>query len=155
MARPKLGDSDTARLHIKITADEIEAIEDWRFPNRVPSRSEAVRRLIQIGLRFEDALPKIGNAGDGLAKAADAVLHDFYLSAEREQGLSVEARNALRAMRKVMRKAHELVEQLASVDIQREVLVDASKTFEDALAAADETLKLFSPLPTKEDGGEK
>jgi metal-responsive CopG/Arc/MetJ family transcriptional regulator len=28
----------------------VRAIEDWRYENRVPSRSEAVRRLIQIGL---------------------------------------------------------------------------------------------------------
>lgn len=50
MARPKLGDSETERLQVKITADEVRAIEDWRYENRVPSRSEAVRRLIQIGL---------------------------------------------------------------------------------------------------------
>ena len=48
MARPKLGDSDTERLHVKMTADEISAIDDWRYANRVPSRSEAVRRLVQI-----------------------------------------------------------------------------------------------------------
>lgn len=50
MARPKLGDSETERLQLKITKDEIEAIDDWRYANRVPSRSEAVRRLIQIGM---------------------------------------------------------------------------------------------------------
>ena len=52
MARPKLGDSETERLHVKITADEVASIEDWRYDNRVPSRSEAVRRLVQIGLVF-------------------------------------------------------------------------------------------------------
>lgn len=50
MARPKLGETDTERLHVKITSDEIAAIDDWRYLNRIPSRSEAVRRLCQIGL---------------------------------------------------------------------------------------------------------
>lgn len=50
MARPKLGESETERLHLKITADEVTAIDDWRFANRVPSRSEAVRRLCQIAI---------------------------------------------------------------------------------------------------------
>ena len=50
MTRPKLGSSETERLHVKITADEIEAIDDWRYANRVPTRSEAVRRLIAAGL---------------------------------------------------------------------------------------------------------
>ncbi len=53
MGRPTLGDSPTERLHMVITADEIKAIEDWRYANRVPSRSEAVRRLIEIALKSE------------------------------------------------------------------------------------------------------
>jgi len=59
MARPKLGESETERLHIKITADELKAIDDWRFENRMPSRSEAVRRLIQLGLFASDGLSHI------------------------------------------------------------------------------------------------
>ncbi len=59
MARPKLGDSETERLHIKITKDELDAIDDWRYENRIPSRSEAVRRLCQIGVALEAATPRI------------------------------------------------------------------------------------------------
>ncbi|HEV7415060.1 MAG TPA: hypothetical protein VGN98_02815, partial [Tianweitania sediminis] len=58
MARPRLGDSASKRLQMVITEDELEAIEDWQFANRVPSKSEAIRRLVQIGLShsatFED-----------------------------------------------------------------------------------------------------
>ena len=54
MARPKLGDSDTERMHIKVTAAEMTAIDDWRYSNRIPSRSEAVRRLVQVGLAFDE-----------------------------------------------------------------------------------------------------
>ncbi len=56
MARPKLGETDTERMQLKITSAEIEAIDTWRFANRVPSRSEAVRRLCQIGLLVSDEL---------------------------------------------------------------------------------------------------
>ncbi|OOL18070.1 hypothetical protein BRY73_08405 [Ochrobactrum sp. P6BS-III] len=59
MARPKLGDSETERLHIKITKAELDAIDDWRYENRIPSRSEAVRRLVQGGLALEAAAPDI------------------------------------------------------------------------------------------------
>lgn len=54
MARPKLGDTETERMQLKITSAEIEAIDDWRFANRIPSRSEAVRRLCQIGLLADE-----------------------------------------------------------------------------------------------------
>lgn len=50
MARPKLGETDTERLHVKMTADEIQRIDDWRYASKIPSRSEAVRRLCQVGL---------------------------------------------------------------------------------------------------------
>lgn len=52
MARPKLGDSETERLHVKMAGEEIAAIDDWRYENRIPSRSEAVRRLCQMGVMF-------------------------------------------------------------------------------------------------------
>ncbi|WP_174800970.1 hypothetical protein [Martelella limonii] len=68
MARPKLGDSETTRLHIKITEDEVEAIDTWRFDNRIPSRSEAVRRLCQIGILADNEL-------DGIVDYADEIHH--------------------------------------------------------------------------------
>ncbi|MBX4911259.1 MULTISPECIES: hypothetical protein [Rhizobium] len=59
MARPKLGDSESKRLQMVITEDELHAIEQWQHENGVPSKSEAIRRLVQIGLRTTRALPKI------------------------------------------------------------------------------------------------
>jgi hypothetical protein len=59
MARPRLGDSASQRLQMVITEDEVKAIEDWQFANRVPSKSEAIRRLVQIGLRVEREIPSL------------------------------------------------------------------------------------------------
>lgn len=53
MARPRLGDSESKRLQMVITEDELDAIDDWQHANKVPSRSEAIRRLVQIGLAVE------------------------------------------------------------------------------------------------------
>ena len=38
------------RLSIEVTADELAAIDDFRFGTRCPSRSEAVRELLKIGM---------------------------------------------------------------------------------------------------------
>jgi hypothetical protein len=35
-------------------ADLLKRIDDYRYENRIPSRSEAMRRLIEKGLRFQD-----------------------------------------------------------------------------------------------------
>ncbi|MHA6731410.1 hypothetical protein [Devosia sp. A369] len=43
------------RIPIMMSNEELTAIDDWRFANRVATRSEAVRRLCKIGLIFDDA----------------------------------------------------------------------------------------------------
>jgi hypothetical protein len=53
----KLGDTDLAgtvsrgeRLQIMLTADELSALDDWRFARQMPSRAAAVRELLRRGL---------------------------------------------------------------------------------------------------------
>lgn len=53
MARPKLTDGPIERFQMVVSAEEVLAIEAWRFKNKIPSKSEAVRRLCQIGLSYD------------------------------------------------------------------------------------------------------
>jgi hypothetical protein len=46
--------SRTERLQIPLPADELEAIDDFRFRNRIPTRAAAVRELIRRGLASAD-----------------------------------------------------------------------------------------------------
>ena len=41
------------RLQIMLTADELSAIDDWRFARRMPTRAAAVRELLKRGLAAE------------------------------------------------------------------------------------------------------
>ena len=54
------------RLQIMLSADELEALENWRFEKRMPSRAAAVRELLQRGLASDGFLV----AGTG-AKSQD------------------------------------------------------------------------------------
>jgi hypothetical protein len=38
------------RLQIMLTEEELQALDDWRFANRMPSRAAAVRELLRRGL---------------------------------------------------------------------------------------------------------
>ncbi len=38
------------RVPIMLTNEELTAIDDWRFANRVATRSAAIRKLVTIGL---------------------------------------------------------------------------------------------------------
>jgi hypothetical protein len=48
MARPKIGDT---RKMVTLPAELARAIEDYRFTNRMKTEAEAIRQLIELGLR--------------------------------------------------------------------------------------------------------
>lgn len=44
------------RLQIMLTPEELQALDDWRFQKRMPSRAAAVRELLKRGLAAEGFL---------------------------------------------------------------------------------------------------
>jgi hypothetical protein len=41
------------RLQIMLTREELEALDNWRFGKRMPSRAAAIRELLKRGLAAE------------------------------------------------------------------------------------------------------
>ena len=41
------------RLQIILTDDEITALDDWRFANRMPTRAAAIRELMKRGMAVQ------------------------------------------------------------------------------------------------------
>jgi hypothetical protein len=54
------------RLQIMLTLAELEALDDWRFSRRMPSRAAAVRELLHRGLKAEGF-----SVAEGGAKSRD------------------------------------------------------------------------------------
>lgn len=42
------------RVPIMMSEEEMTAVDDWRFANRVATRSDAIRRLCQMGIAFHE-----------------------------------------------------------------------------------------------------
>ena len=49
------------RLQIMLEADELRALDDFRFTNRMPSRAAAVRELLRRGLAVVGVVNSSGN----------------------------------------------------------------------------------------------
>ena len=47
------GLSRETRLQIMLNEDELAAIDNWRFEQRMPSRAAAIRQLLNIALRAQ------------------------------------------------------------------------------------------------------
>jgi len=54
------------RLQIMLTKEELEALDNWRFGKRMPSRAAAIRELLKRGLTAEGF-----NMADGGSKSED------------------------------------------------------------------------------------
>ena len=60
------------RLQIMLTAEELRAIDTWRFTKRMPSRASAIRELLKRGLAAEG----FGEVQDGQKSKDFSVLPD-------------------------------------------------------------------------------
>ena len=47
------GAARAERLQIMLTLKELEAVDNWRFATRMPSRASAIRELLKRGLAAE------------------------------------------------------------------------------------------------------
>ena len=54
------------RLQIMLTKEELEALDNWRFARRMPSRAAAIRELLKRGLAAEGF-----DLADGGSKSGD------------------------------------------------------------------------------------
>ena len=59
-------DSRGERLQLMLTADELKALDDFRFSRRMPTRAAAVRELLRRGLSAEGF-----SLADGISKSSD------------------------------------------------------------------------------------
>jgi hypothetical protein len=41
------------RVQFLTTAEQLQALEDWRFENRIGSQGEAIRQLIELGMQVQ------------------------------------------------------------------------------------------------------
>ena len=55
----------TEKLQLMLDIEELTAIDDWRFENRLPSRAAAIRELIRRGLTSEEFDDPPGDAPSG------------------------------------------------------------------------------------------
>ena len=68
------------RLQIMLSAEELVALENWRFDKRMPSRAAAVRELLRRGL-----------AADGFMTAANGTKsQDFGVVVRNGDGLAAD-----------------------------------------------------------------
>lgn len=55
----------TERIMTMMTPSEVKTLDDWAFANRIRSRGEAIRRLIEAGRKAAGPVPDTKPRGSG------------------------------------------------------------------------------------------
>ena len=51
------------RVTLMMSESEVEAVDDWGFAHRIRTRAEAIRQLIELGLKEADASRELKERG--------------------------------------------------------------------------------------------
>lgn len=80
------------RVVTMMSPSELEAIDDWMFKNRIRSRGEAIRRLCQIGIAFDEHSPSLWAGWEQLDRETldlDRLLREFFINRNTDIGIAV------------------------------------------------------------------
>lgn len=136
------------RVPIMMSDEEMKAIDDWRFENRIATRSDAIRRLVQIGLRTSKALPLFAiDVADVLDLASEAIdIPEEVLISHELDGLDkVEidqqiAHKLYDAVNFTFNRQFEAQDRLLHLLVELSALMNQPE-LQDAIEAADKLAK--------------
>ena len=69
------------RLQIMLAEEELSALDDWRFANRMPSRAASIRELLKRGLAAEGKV-----VGEGRTKSKEFGVTEQAAQADGDGG---------------------------------------------------------------------
>lgn len=143
------------RMHMYLSNEELEAIDDWRFKNRIATRSEAIRRLCSLGLAIDSRLDGLFEArmalGGGLLdlwRALGVVDNDLNVKRNLDQNIPLEA-----AANNLISKVHDL--EIATRELHDHAFsAKHAGNIQDALEQIERTNEIYDRLlgRTIEDG---
>ena len=62
----------TEKLQLLLDDEELRAIDDWRFANRMPTRAAAIRELLRRGLHSREFTAPEGSSTGRAVRVTDA-----------------------------------------------------------------------------------
>lgn len=136
------------RVPIMMSDDELRQIDDWRFANRIATRSDAVRRLAQMGLILSRSFEGIRSAGTDTGKgllsfdekrlAALFEIEDINELRDRLADILTDAAPAVEAQERLLKALHGLIVPILEMRIEivdqpfDELIADVKKVQDEA-----------------------
>lgn len=129
------------RFNMFMSPSELASLDKWAWTNRIRSKSEAVRRLLQIGMRAGSYIPPIlENSASSIQALAElnSEAADILVKGASERELAAVGALYLRRISEVV-EGQILVQQHASNLAQEVLALLNEQEFGAALGRANET----------------
>lgn len=101
------------RVTIMLTPSEFKAVEDWSFENRIRSRGEAIRRLINRGQQFDE-----------LSHMVQVIAHNYRLLSDESQRDEALKAIEIALFRQITAIINVHMDENSSQELQREFFQD-------------------------------
>lgn len=72
----KVTEPRDSRVPFMMSKKELDAVDEWRFANRIPTRADALRRLCQIGLALDAESEKLASTVEKIQISANALTEE-------------------------------------------------------------------------------
>jgi hypothetical protein len=128
----------TERLHMLISPAEIEAIDTWRFKNRVGTRADAVRRLTQLALCVDEPL-------DGIYHQAKEAYVDLFSRTDAIPSDAPVLGSHIKAFKALMLGVGSVTEQVHRLRGDGKA-IDVAREVDEILKAAEEKAKILRAM---------
>lgn len=143
------------RIPIMMSDEELQIVDDWRYENRVATRSEAIRRLCKIAHSLDQVIPSATDHVEWLVHEARQ-LYDFALESQDRaaRGEEITISDFAGYSDNILRRA-ELIYMILFRENNRIVpLSDEGKmssAFSNSQASEDQISRIISAYAEQED----
>lgn len=136
--RTKEDEPKTERFNMFLSPLESQAIDDWAWQNRVRSKSEAVRRLIAIGIALDSQTEKLASQLDQMWKVREIGHNSIASELEGDPDWEKVAAKAIGTLAEMIEPQSVLSEKLFAI-LHQIALLKSAPDLRDALLAAEKS----------------
>lgn len=148
----------TIKFQLMLSPSEAAAIDDWGFKNRIRTRAEAIRRLCQIGILFDQQADDLESESKHLSETMGQMI-DIVWSDKIELNLEWFLEQVLANHGAAVELKMTINTMLAGLSSLRKggdldaALLDAKSAAEEMRAAKEKVIETFANIRSlKQDG---
>jgi len=124
-----------------IAPDELAAIDEWRFSNRIGTRADAIRRLVQIGLQADEKIVSVVKSSHQFLEVLERARADIDEECRAVGEMPVDVDTALNLIDTILEKSRNVESAASELIYESAVFLKAIQIVKNGNAETSEALQ--------------